>query len=323
MTEADLSELEGAVEVALSTKKPLQDVSLDDISLPALGPRLRALGDEVVHGRGFQLIRGLPVERWSREESVAAYWVMGLHWGAAKSNNKKGHLVGHIKDLGQDPSDPNTRLYATSAAQPYHNDGPADVVTLLCLQNAGTGGVSHWSSSHSVFNEVLRRRPDLAEVLAGPWFFDRKGEVPPGKKGFFEIPVFNYYKNFLSVNFSSNYFLQSQRHVEVPRLTAAHVEAIEIFESLASSDALRMDYTLTPGDIQILSNHTCLHARSAFTDHPDPDQRRHLLRLWLAPANERPLPPCYAEIMGGSVEVGKRGGIVCDGTVPHITPEAE
>ena len=113
-----------------------------------------------------------------------------------------------------------------------------------------------------------RACPPAAQVLAGPWYFDRKGEVPHGKLPFMEIPVFNYHAGYLSVNFSSNYFLLSQRHPEVPRLTPAHLEAIELFESLASSDALRMDYVLQPGEIQLLSNHTCLHARSGFTDHP-------------------------------------------------------
>lgn len=69
----------------------------------------------------------------------------------------------------------------------------ADVVSLLCLRNAKEGGHSSWSSSITVYNEILKRRPDLAHLLAGPWFFDRKGEVPEGKQGFFEIPVFNFH----------------------------------------------------------------------------------------------------------------------------------
>ena len=105
-----------------------------------------------------------------------------------------------------------------------HNDGPADVVSLLCLAPASVGGDSHWSSSTSVYNRILARRPDLLEVLAGPWFFDRKGEVPPGKQPFFEIPVLNFHAGYLSVNFSANYYAGSQRHAEVPRLTPAHLE---------------------------------------------------------------------------------------------------
>jgi hypothetical protein len=238
---------------------------------------------------------------------------MGLYWGSVRPINKAGHLVGHIKDIGQDPNRPETRLYATSAPQPIHNDGPADVVSLLCLAPAQQGGASHWSSSTAVYNEILRRRPDLLEVLAGPWYFDRKGEVPPGKLPYFCIPVLNFHEGHLSVNFSSNYYILSQRHADVPRLTPAHLEAIKVFEDFAWSDRLRLDWQLRPGDIQLLSNHTCLHSREGFRDHPtDPKQQRHLLRLWIAPPEERPLPPAYGEIMAGSLEVGDRGGIAAE-----------
>lgn len=262
---------------------------------------------------------GVPVERWSREESVTAYWGMGLRWGRAVSNNAAGHLVGHIKDIGHDPLDPSTRLFATRAAQPFHNDA-ADVVGLLCLTLGESGGLSSWTSSVSVYNAVLAARPDLARLLTQPWVWDRKGEVPPGKPPTFAMPVFNHHAGHLSVNWSSNYFLAAQRHPGVPALTPAHLEAIALVDALAASDALRLDAMLAPGDVQLLSNHTVFHARSAFTDSPE--RKRHLLRLWLAPEDDRPLPEAYREILGGSVEVGRRGGIVVEGTRLHVPLEA-
>ena len=53
----------------------------------------------------------------------------------AVPQNKKGHIIGHIKDIGHDPSNPDTRLYATNVAQPWHNDGPADLVCESPLQD--------------------------------------------------------------------------------------------------------------------------------------------------------------------------------------------
>lgn len=314
--------VQGVLRAGLDIEKGPHTISKETFPLPTLGPVLEAIREEVATGRGFALVRGFPVERYSRKETMIGYWGLGLYWGKAGSNNKNGHLIGHIKDIGHDPANPLTRLYATAAAQPYHNDA-ADIVTLLCLKNARSGGLSSWSSSVSVHNEILRRRPDLGPVLAGDWFFDRKGEVPPGKKPFFAIPVFNYFKGYLSINYSDNYYLLSQRHAEVPRLTQAHYEAMELFNSLAKSDELRMDYMLQPGEIQLLSNHTQLHTRAAFEDWDDIDQRRHLLRLWLAPPAERPLPESYKEIYGGSVEIGNRGGIHVEGTIEHISLEAE
>jgi hypothetical protein len=264
------------------------------------------------------------VHRWPPAHVALAYWGLGLHWGRAVPTNAAGHLIGHVKDIGQDPSRPDTRLYTTSAAQPFHNDGPADLVALLCLDTAKDGGLSSWCSSIALHNEVLGR-PDIAALLAAPdaWFFDRKGEVPSGKKGFFEVPVFNYHKGFLSVNFSDNYFLLSQRHKEVPRLTPAHHEAMALLNSLAAPDKFRMDYAMLPGDIQLLSNHTVFHARSAFVDHDEPGRGRHLLRLWLVPPGARPLPECYGEMMGGGVNPETRGGIVLAlGARPSVPLEA-
>lgn len=321
LTASDVAELDAAV-TAVAGTKDIATITQADFELPTLGPVLRQLLDEVENGRGFVLIRGVPVQRYSRRETVIAYWGLGLYWGKALPQNKKGHLVGHIKDLGLDPANPQTRLYATHAAQPYHNDA-SDVVGLLCLKNAREGGLSSWSSSIAVHNEIVRRYPHLAPVLAGPWYFDRKGEVPEGKKPYFMIPVFNYHEGYLSVNFSSNYFFLSQRHADVPRLTDLHLEAIRRFEELAQSDKLRLDYLLQPGDIQLLSNHTVLHSRTAFTDFPDIDKRRHLLRLWLSPEDSRPLPQTYSEILGGSVQPGKRGGIRIDGFSESIPLEAE
>ena len=291
--------------------------------LPTLSPKLEAMRVEAATGRGFALLRNFPVERYTRRQTLAGYWLFGLLWGTAASNNKKGHLIGHIKDIGHDPTHPDTRLYATNAAQPWHNDA-ADLVSLLCLSNALEGGLSSWSSSVSVYNAVLKSHPHLARVLAGPWFMDRKGEVPPGKKPFFEIPVFNFHKGHLSVNISENYFLLSQRHAEVPRLTPDHYEALRVFTAYASSPELAISAMLQPGEIQLLNNHTCLHHRGAFVDDLAAKKPRHLLRLWLAPEEAPELPPCYEEIYGGNgLAVGKRGGIHVAETVECVPEEAE
>lgn len=329
LSPTEVAELNAAVFHALSEglSKELKDVLIDDVEhlLPTLGPVLSDLGREANSGRGFALIRGVPVHRYSREQQLAAFWIFGLHWGRAVPQNKAGHLMGHIKDIGSDPKDPNTRLYATREAQPWHNDGPADLVALLSLAAADEGGDSGWSSSVSVHNEILRRAPHLARLLAGnTWFFDRKGEVPDGKAPFFPIPVFNYHRGHLSVNYSDNYYHSSQRHAAVPRLTPQHHEAIALFNQLASSPELSLRLVLQPGDVQLLSNHTVLHYRGAFRDSPtDPARQRHLLRLWITPQDGQPLPEAYTEMQGGSVAVGKRGGIFVQGQQPHIPLQAQ
>lgn len=295
LSERDVSELVSAIAAAEdSVSKDGSSIeravaSREDFPLPTLGPKLVALAEEAKNGRGFVLVKGFPVEKLTRQQAVIGYFGLGLYWGNARPNNKRGHLVGHIKDLGHDPALPTTRLYATSAAQPWHNDS-ADLVSLLCLSRAETGGESGWCSSVAVHNEVLKVAPEAAKAAAArdAWFYDRRGEVPKGKKGFFEMPVFNYFRGFLSVNFSSNYFRDSQRFDEVPRLSPEQLEAIRLIEEHAASPRFALKYELQPGDIQLLSNHTVLHFRGAFEDSER--QQRHLLRLWLSPEEDRPLP---------------------------------
>lgn len=323
LTETDVAELRAATRAALAaTGGRVEAITLAHVgaALPTLGPKLVAVRDDVVAGKGFALLRGFPTAEapdWTRAHVVAGYWILGLHWGAARPNNKKGHLVGHIKDLGHDPALPTTRLYATAAAQPWHNDS-ADLVSLLALAPAARGGLSRWASSIAIYNELLATRPDDAAVLAArsAWYYDRKGEVPAGKEGYFEMPILNFSRGFLSVNISSNYYRDSQRFPDVPRLTAAQLAAVAAFEALADDPRFFLEHALEPGDIQLLNNHNVLHTRSAFEN--DATHARHLLRLWLAPPVERPLPPVYKELYGGSVAVGARGGIRIDGVTLKV-----
>lgn len=324
LTESDISELDTQLAAIEAAGIDIKDVRKGTYPLETFGPKLAEIQREVSFGRGFALLRGVPVERYTRKQSLLAFWLIGQYWGLAVPQNKKGHLIGHVKDIGHDPSKPDTRLYATNLAQPWHNDGPADLVSLLCLKPAKAGGSSGWASSISVYNEMLKRAPELARVMTerGVWYWDRKGEIPEGKAAVYEMPVFNFFQGYLSVNFSDNYYFLSQRHPEVPRLSDLQLQAIKMFNELAQSPELRMDYILKPGDVQLLSNHVCLHYRSAIDDYPEPDRKRHLLRLWLSPTDERPLPHFY-EDMQGSTEIGKRGGIRTPGQSESISLEAE
>ena len=95
-----------------------------------------------------------------------------------------------MKDLGLDIRDPNVRYYQTNRALEYHTDS-VDIVGLLCLQTAKAGGASYLASSMTVFNEVLRRRPDVVAALFEPFPTDRRGEVPEGMKPWFDIPIYH------------------------------------------------------------------------------------------------------------------------------------
>jgi len=316
LSETDVREVESAVKQLREWRRDFTTITAQDVPLPTLGPRLHGLLDEVMNGRGFVLIKGLPVERWSRREAAIAFLMIGVHLGNLRMQNADGHLLGHVGDLGRSSSDPNTRIYQTRERQTHHTDS-CDVVGLLCLHQAKSGGLSSLVSSTTIFNEMRRLRPDLLSVLMQPIETDRRGEVPEGSKPYFNIPVFNYHDGLVSAIYQRQYIESARRFHDVPPLSPLQIEALDLLDQLANDPKLNLMMELEPGDIQLVHNHTILHDRTAFEDYPEPERKRHLLRLWLAPPNARPLPEVYAERFG-SITPGDRGGVAVAGAKPTI-----
>ena len=317
LSTAEIDEIEAAV--ANVRGRDLADLSRADFAFPKLGPVLEQLRDEVLNGRGFVLMRGLPVEGRPIEDSAAAYWGIGTYFGYPRSQNAMGHLLGHVRDLGLATTDPNVRTYQPTERQHFHTDS-CDIVALLCLKTAKSGGLSSIVSSMAIHNEMAKRRPDLLERLFQPFATDRRGEVPVGEKPYFDMPVFNGYAGYVSGIYSGTYIRSAQRFPELPRLSDKDNEALDMLDDLANDMELRLDMELRPGDMQFLHNHTYLHDRTAFVDWPEPERKRHLLRLWLAAPDARPLPPVFAARYG-STAIGDRGGIICEKTRLHAPLE--
>lgn len=316
---AELAEIAAATAGVRERGLDIAEIARADFPLPTLGPVLDRLRDEVLNGHGFVLLRGIPVADRPIADSAAAYWGIGTYFGNARSQNAKGHLLGHVRDLGFATTDPNVRTYQTTERQHFHTDS-CDIVALLCLKTAKSGGLSSIVSSMAIYNAMATRRPDLVRRLFQPFSTDRRGEVPAGKKPYFDLPVFNDYAGYLSAIYSGTYIRSGQRFPDARRLTPEDFEALEMFDDLANDADLRLDMEFRPGDMQFVHNHTCLHDRTAFVDWPEPERKRHLLRLWLAAPGARPLPPAYAERYGGTT-IGDRGGIICPATRLHAPLE--
>jgi len=317
LSETEVAEVASATEKLLAnTSVDLTSLNSDDFPLPTLGPRLLRLLDEVLNGRGFMLIRALPIERWTRREAAIAFLGIGVHLGSPRMQNAAGHLLGHVRDLGRSSQDPETRIYQTRERQTFHTDS-CDVVGLLCLQVAKSGGLSSLVSSTTMFNEMRRRRPDLLRILLDPIETDRRGEVPEGEEPYFSIPVFNWHLNLLSAIYQRQYIESARRFPGVGPLSRVQLEALDLFDELANDPELNLRMEFHPGDMQFVHNHTLLHDRTAFEDFPEAERKRHLLRLWLAPRNARPLPEVFAARFG-SVTPGDRGGITIAGSRPTI-----
>lgn len=325
LSAAELDELAAASEPWMDAGADLATLAKEKFPLPALTRRLAATLDELLAGRGFTLWRGLPVAQWGRRRSAIAFYGLGTHLGNPLSQNAQGHVLGHVRDMGLSSADPNVRIYQTHERQTFHTDS-ADLVGLLCLQSARSGGLSALVSSTTLYNEMRARRPDLAASLFEPVATDRRGEVPEGARPYFEIPVFNWHVHDvpspasgggpgwgrttgnLSVIYQRQYIDSAQRFPGAPRLTAQQVEALDLLDALTNDPALHFTMALQPGDMQFVHNHTLLHDRTAFVDWPEPERRRHLLRLWLAPLQARALPAAFAQRYG-ALTPGRRGGV--------------
>ncbi|MBB5778894.1 TauD/TfdA family dioxygenase [Nonomuraea jabiensis] len=256
-----------------------REITRERFRLPTLGPVLRRVRDELTHGRGFVLLQGVPVEGLSERQCETAALGLAAHVGGIVPQGPEGALVMHVRDTGADPSHARTKSYQHSGRLGYHSD-PTDVVALLCVRPAKSGGLSAVVSSVAVHNEVVRTRPDLAEVLYEPWWHDRR--TGDGPDSFYTKPICAARPGGgVSIAYGPDYLRSAQRGATVPPFTRAQEEAMALLDDLTNDARFTLTMDLRPGDLQFLNNHVTLHSRTAYEDHPEPSRRRHLLRLWL------------------------------------------
>lgn len=312
---AQIAELESAAAHFLSLGRDVGEITADAFPLPSFATRLADLSGTLLQGRGFEVLRGLPVAQYSQETAAAIFCGIGAHLGLARSQNAAGHILGHVRNIGADANDPNARIYQTAARQTFHTDS-ADVVGLMCLREAQYGGMSLLVSVETIANRMAAQRPDLLALLFDPIATDRRGEVPDGAAPFMLIPVLSWHAGHLTAFYQRQYIESAQRFDAAPRLTPAHIEALDLFDALANDPDLHLSMQLQAGDLQFVYNHSQLHDRTGFTDWPDPSKRRHLFRLWLSMPNDRPLPDVFKDRYG-SIQIGNRGGIMTAQTRLH------
>ena len=295
------------------TISELEAAAVGDIheELPNLDRLAATVTAGLLDGRGMIVVRGLAIDTYSEQTAERMLEVFGRRLGSLRPQNASGHLIGHVRDVGADVTDPNTRIYQTSERQTFHTDS-CDVVGLLCLRTAMQGGESMLASSSTVYNQMLSRRPDLLARLFEPIATDRRGEIPSGMKPWFEIPVFSWHRQQLTAMYQRQYIDSAKRFPEAPTPDEEYTAALDLFDSIANEPAVHVTMDFEPGDMQFVHNHSLLHDRMSFVDWPEPERRRHLLRVWVAIDGDRELPDVFAQRYG-SVTVGDRGGIIVRG----------
>ncbi|NKB64391.1 MAG: hypothetical protein GKR95_20505 [Gammaproteobacteria bacterium] len=242
LTKKDLATIWAAIKSTKLSNKPIANLTQLDFPFEDFGQRLLAIRDEILKGRGFGLIRGLPTNQWSHEDLMRAYWGIGAWLGNAVSQNAQGHLLGHVIDQRSILSG-ETRLYQTRQAQPFHSDS-CDVVGLLCLRKAKTGGISSIASSAAIHNNLLEHDLQSLHQLYGIYQCDRYGEIPQGKLPHYPVRVFNRINGQLVCCGMDPDIRSAQRLAEIPPLSAQQSRALDTFQQAARKLSYRMTLEL-------------------------------------------------------------------------------
>jgi hypothetical protein len=273
LDEAQRSEVRMAARLAAGV--PLTEVTPESFPLPTAGALLSRLRRKVTHGSGFAVLHGVPV---NEDPDIICVGV-GSYVGRVVPQGAERVPVQHVRDRGADPKEPTTRSYQHSGALGYHAD-PTDIVALLCVRPAKSGGLSTIVRSAAVHDELTRTRPDLTRVLYQPWWRDlRTGDGPDS---FRQSPVYaRDDRGRLSVSYGPDYIRSAQRGAHVPSLSPTQLEAMAVLDRLNADHRFSVTMDLRPGDMQFLNNHIVPHNRTAYEDHPEPERRRDLIRLWL------------------------------------------
>jgi hypothetical protein len=306
-THEELAEFDAALAVARADYPSVQEFVLDPNGVQKCLPRLErvratlsSITEELEHGRGFSLLRGLPVgpdDKYSKEEAACLLWMIGRSMGDVPPHNGAGHLVGSVKVDGTPAKDPSVRHYGTTGTTTMHNDF-SDIVGLLCLRQAAVGGESLVVSSDMVHNLMLEEHPDLLPELYFNHYIDRKSEQLEGMDPWYRSPVYIYVDGKLSTK-QGSHLRSAQRLQQVPRLTQRQIAALDAVEEIRNRDDMTLYMRLEPGDLQLLNSYTTLHNRLPFEHSPDTRFQRHLLRVWVTLPDGRRLTKEFEERRSG------------------------
>ncbi len=286
ISDRDADELVAGVAAFRRHGAAIETVSRENFPLQRFADVLADVRRELIDGRGLVMLRNFPLQRLDRAQQAIAYLGLGAYLGKAMSQNAQGHILGHVKDLGGNYADADTRGYMTRAEMRFHSDA-CDYVGLLCLHGAKSGGASRVASSVTVYNRMLAQRPDLAKELCEDFYRSRSGELNPGEVPWIKHPIFCFTQGYFSAIGLGAAIDKAQKLPGVPPFTQAQQAAIALYRATVEACAVDMDFQ--PGDIQLLNNFVTLHTRREFEDWPEAQRKRHLLRLWLSDPSSRPL----------------------------------
>jgi hypothetical protein len=283
LSEPCRASLEEIVQDLRRRPRPATEVDIPERHHAAWAEGLQPVRDALEAGRGFAVVEGIERERYQKDEMLAVYWVVGQALGRPFEQNVQGTLLYDVRDTGQSVSQ-GARFSVTNAESTFHTDNAfgdvTDYVALLCLSGAKSGGLSQLVSGYSVLGELREKHPAALDILVRPFHVDRRGGVKEGEAPTVPVPIIAWTEGGLLLRYFRYWIEVGQEKVGAP-LTAAQVEALDLLDAVAARPELRVEFLLRPGQMLFANNRWTLHNRTAFEDYPEPERRRHYVRLWL------------------------------------------
>lgn len=285
-----LADLDSALQHIRDSGKPIFSLTVDDFPLPSFENDAEALREELRFGSGFVVVKGLRLDCYTNDEACMIYWGLGVHLGRPIPQKVKGGLLYSVRDEGytleRDYGSAGVRTSKTTAGFNYHTDSPSmlaghtpDIVCLLALQTAKSGGESAILSANTAHNIILEERPEYLDRLYAPYHMDRRAELPPGEPPTLPVPVFAY-DGRLAVRYLRFYITKGHEVAGAP-LSPEDTEPLDYLDEVMARPNLPVTFGMERGDMQFVNNVFILHSRTEFLDHPEPERKRHYMRLWL------------------------------------------
>lgn len=293
----------------LANKSSLPSAETDEVAnLPKLSPLLKQIQHDLEHGSGACLLKGLPVDELTQDQARAVFWAIARGVGTPVSQSATGEQIFSVRDEGYQVGHPKARGPNTKKRLSFHTDR-CDVIAFLCVQPARSGGGNQIVSSMTVYNEILRRRPELIDLLMQPYYSRRHNVDTGNTKPWCQQPIFSFCEGHFAASYLRVLIDRAYEMPELPEMTAEQREALDLIETIAAEPELSVSFDLHRGDVLLLNNWVTLHRREEFEDYPELEKRRHLLRIWLAVPNSRPLDPRFADNFGDTRAGAVRGGM--------------
>jgi hypothetical protein len=286
-----LRELKSAIACAKHHGADAAAIKREDFPLPSFATTREEIRRRLRDGSGFVVLRGLPLDDYSEDETRLLYAGLGTHLGTIIPQNLRGDRLYSVRDEGiqveAEYGRTGVRFSKSNAAFDFHTDSPSrvagntpDFIGLLVLRTAKAGGESALVSGYTLHNILRDERVDVLHRLYQPFWVDRRAELPPGEEPVLPVPVFTF-DGRLTVRYLRFYITKGQEWKGEP-LSSKDVEALEVFEEVMRRPDTSMKVPVERGDLQLVSNTFLLHSRTGYADYTEPERKRHYLRLWLA-----------------------------------------